>query len=166
MLDCWHMDNTAAATDSTPVYVNVPRTRLRVRRVDENAAVSALREKPGWRVVVRNGGSVANAYGYAADTEAALAVRDPQGRVVVWMARLPANKVTDRGAAEHCLPGAGALFDRRVTVKDHRVAAWGVIKAAFLRAWVTAKGEPLHIDAELRLGGDAVELAERAGAQS
>lgn len=91
--------------------------RLRVRRVDEVALAARAREaavaQGKWKILIQHGGGVANAYKYPADTEAALAVASPTGCVVVWMNRLPANKVTLGGAASKCLPGSRALFDDR-----------------------------------------------------
>lgn len=125
------------------IILNTPGTRLRIRRVDEHSLaekVAADAEK-GWRALCTNGGAVANCYGYRADTEAALAVRDPQGRVVVWMARLAANKVTSCGSANACLPGTGAIWDGRIpTGSPREAAAWAVIKAAHL--YETARRTP------------------------
>lgn len=94
------------------------RARLRVRRVDEiswaqSVAEQAL-ESDDWFADVIHGGGVANAYGYPAETECVLALSDPFGNVIVWCARAPANSVTERGAAEACVAGSGALFDGRV----------------------------------------------------
>lgn len=137
-----------------PLIVNVPAVRLRVRRINEFALAARLKNdndnEPGWHALVKHGGSVCNSYGWRAATEAALAVRDPAGRVTVWMARLPANKVTLCGSAEACIMGAGALFDNRVTSAAKRKAAWTAIKAA----WIRATGTPEHLDALARLGGD------------
>ena len=92
--------------------------RLRVRRVDENWLAERVAERAteidDWVFEVEHGGAVANCYGFPAETECALAVSDPFGVVVLWTARAPANKVTERGAAEACVSGAGDLFDKRV----------------------------------------------------
>lgn len=126
-----------------PIFLNAPTSRLRVRRVDERALAQHVKDdqEPGWRASVRHGGNVANCYGYRADTEAALAVRSPRGHVVVWMARLPANKVTLGGAADACVPGSRALWDSRYG-RDAEKAAWWMIKKAFVKA-VIAHGDKL-----------------------
>lgn len=107
--------------------------RLRVRRVDEDFAaritVRKARKTGEWAAEVRHGGDVANKY--PALTECALAVANPSGVVVVWLTRAQANKVTERGAAEACLTGSGALWDGRVTRQERRDDAWAAIKAAF-----------------------------------
>lgn len=114
--------------------------RLRARTVcAETVALDcalAQREKGAWRAVVRDGGDVANSYGYRAYTEAVLAVCDPQGRVVVWAAQLAANKVTSSGAAGACLLPAWALFDGR-TGAARKAAAWEAVREAH-RAAVAA----------------------------
>ena len=121
----------------SPLILDVPTTRLRVRRIDEAAIAADVSYTDGkWHAQVTDGGSVANAYKYPADTEAALAVCDPAGRVIVWMARLPANKVTRGGAANACLRGACDLFDGRYqgdsdTCTRRRQNAWKAIKRAF-----------------------------------
>jgi len=106
--------------------------RLRVRRVDEEGFAEYVREralKSGeWVVDVDHGGSVANSYGYPAQTECVLAVSDPLGITVFWCSRVPANKVTLRGAADACVTGAGDLFDERVTAKARKEQAMAWIK--------------------------------------
>ncbi len=113
------------------IISSVPAIRLRVRRINEQsfAASSIANATPGkWAADTRTGGSVANKYGYPADTEGALAVVTPEGHCVVWIARLPANKVTSRGAAAACVKSAGDIFDSRVTSKERRSAAWTQLK--------------------------------------
>lgn len=118
-------------TTQQTIFYGISSTRLRVRRVNETALADAARSTDGkWHIKVRNGGSVANSYGYRADTEAALAVSDPHGTVVVWVARLSANKVTARGSAEACLCTTGDLFDARVLSAARKATAWDVIKRA------------------------------------
>ena len=91
--------------------------RLRARRVDEHDLARAAQLRAiatgGAAADVDHGGTVANAYGYSAQTEAALVAALPDGRCVIWLRRIPANKATLRGAAEACLAGAGAGWDGR-----------------------------------------------------
>jgi len=109
--------------------------RLRVRRVNEESlaryVAAEARKDDTWVVDVRHGGTVANAYGYPAETECALAVASPAGLVIVWLARASANATTERGAAEACLLGAGDLWDGRVKREERKDAAWELIKATF-----------------------------------
>lgn len=106
------MEQAPIVSDIVDSYValcigSVPRPRLRVRRVDEREAmrscVAAAIAKPGHvSAAVHHGGSVANSYGWPAETEAVVTLA-----VVVdgwlWLAmdsgRLPANKVTRYGVA-------------------------------------------------------------------
>lgn len=103
------------------VYLSLPRPRLRARRVDEVALAEQVRDdalRTGqWQFVVRHGGSVSRAYKHDALTEAALVVADPAGRVIVWVAKLPASKVTLGGSAEVCYTGMRPLFDLRFSEK-------------------------------------------------
>jgi hypothetical protein len=115
------------------IFIGRCFVRLIVRRVNEKAlALDVCRESLAseeWVVRCIHGGSVANAYRSPADTEAALALASPAGLVIVWMARLPANKVTLSGCAQKCLKGTRALFDPRFgdTSKED---AWNLLKAA------------------------------------
>ena len=86
-----------------------------------------------WTVDVRHGGGGAyNPYSSSAvQTECALAVSNPSGLVVVWLARVDANGTTERGAAEACLLGAGDLWDGRVKRQARKDAAWELLKAAW-----------------------------------
>jgi hypothetical protein len=115
------------------IYMGRNFTRLIARRVNEETLAEDARRKAQdsgeWQVLCCHGGSVANAYKYPADTEAALAVASPAGFVVVWMARLPANKVTKSGAANTCLPGTRALFDPRYG-EHSKDEVWARLKAA------------------------------------
>ena len=100
-----------------------------------------------WSLRCGHGGSVANAYRYPADTEAALGLASPAGLVVVWMARLPANKVTLGGAANACLPGTRALFDGRYG--EHcKQEAWQLLKAAHREHFPATAFERLLADAD------------------
>lgn len=91
--------------------------RLRVRKANVEAVISIVRDdalkRKDWSFYSSHGGSVANKYGYPAETEVVFAAGDPSGNVVVFCERLPANKVTLGGAAAACLPCARPLFDRR-----------------------------------------------------
>jgi hypothetical protein len=113
------------------VYLGRNFVRLIVRRVNEVAladetAKDALAEGQ-WKARVAHGGSTAKAYRHKADTEAALAVANPAGLVVVWMAKLPASNVTKSGAANACLPGTRALFDPRYG-ETSREDAWKLLR--------------------------------------
>jgi hypothetical protein len=83
--------------------------RLRVRRVAEGTiaelAVAAAVEAGRPAIRADHGGGVANAYRYPAETETLVTVAFPDGRVVQWHGRAPANKVTRTFA--------GDLFDGR-----------------------------------------------------
>jgi len=111
--------------------------RLRARRVDEEAFAYSVRgralEEDRWIADVIHGGSVANAYGYSAETECVLAISDPNGIVVYWTGRASANKVTYRGAAEACVPGAGDLFDERIKSSERKELARKVLQDAHRR---------------------------------
>lgn len=106
------------------IILGQPYPRLRVRRLDEKALAEEVSRQAvqtqQWQFVCRHGGQTA--YHHAADTEAALAVSNPIGWVVVWMARLPASRVTLSGAAEMCLPGSRPYFDPRYSDVSKRVA--------------------------------------------
>ena len=110
-----------------------PNKRLRVRRVDEDALAAKVRAQAATSgrltAEVAHGGTVCNSYGYRADTEAALAVSD--GRItVVFMSRVSANKATKFGAANACVPGAGAVWHPRLG-DIHTQNAWAALRAAF-----------------------------------
>jgi hypothetical protein len=99
------------------IYFGVPKTRLRVRRLNEEQlaeqAAEDARRTGEWQFRSFHGGAVAHAYRHPASTEAALIVANPLGEVVVWMAKLPASNVTKGGAANKCLPGCRAIWDGR-----------------------------------------------------
>lgn len=122
---------TAAPPENIAVISSI-RTRLRVRRVNERAVAERARQEAlqagAWKIRCVHGGAVANAYKSPADTEAVLAVANPAGFTVVWMSRLPANKVTLGGAAQACLPGTRALFDKRFS-EEATEEVWENIKA-------------------------------------
>lgn len=121
-----------------PIMIKHLRTfgkqRLRVRRVNERAFAESAAEQARalGRIVIRviHGGGVANRYGYPAETEAALVVAMPSGHAALWCARVPANKVTSRGAAEACLAGAGDIFDSRTGAARTEAATDKVMIAA------------------------------------
>ena len=90
--------------------------RLRVRRVSEaslagEAVQKAKESKRAW-IMVDNGGSVANKYGYPADTEGVVSVGFPDGSSWTKVVRLPANKVSSSGVFR-TVYGETGLFDRR-----------------------------------------------------
>lgn len=84
--------------------------RIRVRRVPtdwhaERAAEQAA-ENDGRGISVGHGGSVANCYGYYADTEGCVAVAvtiDGELHVAIYANQLAANKVTHSGVLARCL---------------------------------------------------------------
>lgn len=120
------------------IYVgSLGKPRLRERRIDEQAFAGRVAKEARagneWSISVINGGSVCNSYGYPASTECALAVSDPNGLAVCWLGRAPANKVTDRGAAEACLSGSGDIFDGRVTRQARIDAAYVFLKTEHAR---------------------------------
>lgn len=90
--------------------------RLRVRRVNENSivaeAIAAAKEKGRPVIFARHGGSVANKYGYPAETEGAVCIAWPDGSARVSIVRLPANKVSLSGVF-HAVTGFRGLFDDR-----------------------------------------------------
>lgn len=93
------------------------RPRLRVRRLDVDRvverALAAAQARQKTVAVADHGGSVANKYGYPAETECALVVADPLGNAVVFCGRKPANKVTLSGVASELCPELVAYFDER-----------------------------------------------------
>lgn len=107
-----------------------PARRLVVRKIRnleaKAAAVLATARKHGTiQVCVYCGGSVANKYGYPAETEGAVVIAHPDGRVLVRVRRLPANKVTDAGIVRVCLGGRSpwlAYFDSRCSVETWEIA--------------------------------------------
>jgi hypothetical protein len=111
--------------------------RRRTRVINPaDVTIDAPGDPTKWRAYAFTGGTVANAYKYPAVTDACLIVRDPAGRVVVWVHHggLSANKATSCGAARVCLPGSEALFDGRVKRAKNggasRAYAWSVIRRA------------------------------------
>ena len=142
--------------DKTTVFIGIPKTRKRVRRVDEIRLADCVRTdgNAGWRIRAVHGGSVANCYGYAAGTETAVAVRDPVGRVIVWMGDAPANKVTLCGTAGAALTAARDLFDHRVKNAERKRSAWDAVKKVFIETWVAETGTPADLAAIVKLGGD------------
>jgi hypothetical protein len=109
--------------------------RLRTRTVDADryaskAAAEAVVIGRSW--VATHGGSVANSYGYAAETEGVLAaaVYDTTANVVrvrVWAGQLPANKVTTGGVCG--LFGFRDLADDRVGAFRREAARQAVYAA-------------------------------------
>lgn len=108
-----HTENTSITNTHT---LDIPTRRLRVRRVDENAAIEracAISSETGRMAIhIAHGGSVNNSYGYPAETEGVVAAATPDGRVWCCVERLPANKVTLSGAF-FAVTGLRGLFDHR-----------------------------------------------------
>jgi hypothetical protein len=111
--------------------------RRSVRYVDERAILDSIidpvKKSRKSLVGIRHGGSVANAYGYEAYTEALLVCVVVEGGVTyVWWganSNVPANKVTLGGAAEACGPAGVSvrpLFDLRYG-EEAKAAAWAAI---------------------------------------
>lgn len=120
------------ATLTTPrtVYAaRIDESRLRTRYLGQaclDALVDSVREAAlssgRWAHDCTHAGDVPNNYGYPAATSGALVVSDPDGNVVVWMCRLPANKVTLAGVCGHTVPAASPLYDRRYGAEAKRAA--------------------------------------------
>lgn len=122
--------NTAPATTEARIIREIPKKRLRVRRVDEDAAavaaLDASREKGRAVIKACHGGGVANCYGYPAETEGCITIAWPDGHVWQRVVRLPANKVTFAGVFR-CAWGEPGLFDDRYTRANRRALAREVI---------------------------------------
>lgn len=108
------------------------RVRLRVRRLHEHdlaeRTLRAARTINGHAWGIETAGSVANCYGYPAATECALAL--PDGRCVVRLARIAANKCTLSGAASACgLDTLIPLVDGRYAIETRNIAAHHVDRA-------------------------------------
>lgn len=90
--------------------------RLIKRRVNEQAlidnAVQSAKESGKTIILADHGGSVANAYGFPAETEGCVAVATPEGQTWCRVVRLPANKVT-LGGVFFAVTGFRGLFDNR-----------------------------------------------------
>jgi len=93
------------------------RNRLRARRVNEELVARWAAEEATqhgiWHLELDHGGTVANNYGYAAETEWAVAISDPEGNVKLWCGRIAANKVTKGGVVAQVHPSLRPLFDGR-----------------------------------------------------
>lgn len=119
--------------DTNIIHVDVPRVRLKVRRVNElTVARRALMRARAWghaAWAVDDGGGVCNSYGYRAETEGCVAYALPTGEVVVWVARLPANKVTPAGVCR----AVGA--DLLIPLNDDRFSAdtWEIARPHAIR---------------------------------
>ena len=114
----------ANTAPETQIIREIPKKRLRVRRVDEDAAavaaLDAAREKGRAVIKACHGGTVANSYGYPAETEGCISIAWPDGHIWQVVVRLPANKATLSGVFRHAW-GKPGLFDDRYT-RDHRRA--------------------------------------------
>ncbi len=122
-------------------YIEDTRThRIRVRCIDVEALATHLVRlaitKGGPVCDADHGGSVANSYGYAAQTEGAVLVAFPSGQVAVWAAQLPANKVTLSGVAS-ATAGYAYCWDGRVGDAKREAA-----KAALYHHAAHLLGEP------------------------
>lgn len=128
------------------VFIEPVRPRLRERRVEpciEETAAEA-RRLGRWRFHVQNGGSVANAYRYPADTEVALVIAAPDGRVAMGYGRTRANNVTQRSAAlgvlarlphQHPSLEAADYFDLRVRDDARNREARDALRCLWREAW-------------------------------
>lgn len=127
------------------IYASDPQTpRLRVRRVDETRAAELVRNRAvaqnRFVVDVFDGGSVANRYGYPAETECVLVIAGQCGNAVIWCGRARANKVTRRSAAMACLPSiadifVADLFDLRVNDNSRKARAMDRLISLFHSYW-------------------------------
>jgi len=108
--------------------------RLRARRVNELSFIEQIaaqaKKEDQWVADIEHGGDVAKSYSFPASTECVLAISDPFGIVVYWTARVRANGVTNRGAAEACLEGSGILFDKRTKSSECKELALAWLKEA------------------------------------
>lgn len=94
-----------------------PLRRTRAVDIHHCAMITLRRTIERGKLVVNayDGGSVPNAYGYAAVTDGVVAIgllQEGVARVAIWANQLSANKVTLRGVGQ--LWGLGDLFDFRV----------------------------------------------------
>lgn len=135
------MNATIAAAAQTLVIVDRrPESRRRARVIgdsDIRRMAGEVRNRAldhgAWAHDAMHAGSVPNCYGYPASTDGMLAVSDPDGRVVVWILTLPANKVTLSGVVGGCVPGAHPLYDLRFG-READLRAEAVIQAAHAAA--------------------------------
>jgi len=92
---------------ATAHFLEATGRRLLERRVDEielgKSYVESAMESGETLVLVDHGGSVANNYGFPAQTEGLVSVAFPNGYLCQFGARLPANKVTSSGILAACL---------------------------------------------------------------
>lgn len=132
---------TAAATSHrTVIAKSVDQSRLRTRYLSDSEIQSviddvrqAALDNHAWSHDCTHAGDVANAYNYPASTTGLLAVSDPDGNVVAWLCRLPANKVTLSGVCSHTVPSAAPLYDGRYG-REARLAAEVALQAAHAEA--------------------------------
>lgn len=134
-------------------------------RIALEAAVNLLVCDDGTACVVKagHGGSVPNNYGYAAVTDAvvAIAVRDGATvRVACFATQIPANKVTLCGVAGTV--GLSDLYDRRVKSEARE-------NAALAHAEELARGNPAYLSVELPswlagvLADETIDAGEASG---
>lgn len=121
-----------------------PRQRARTLRLEPTAwgAIARTRGTAVPGIDVDHGGTVANKYGYPADTECVLAIADAQLRLVyVWAGKIPANKATLSGALRELGPAELELRP----IYDRRFAAGGARELAAREAalaWVHSHRSP------------------------
>lgn len=135
------------------VIAKSPRKpRLRAREIDIKWFTEYCRSKAvltkSFVIKIRNGGTVAKSYGYFAETEIAVAISDPIGRVVVWYDRGNAYGISDSSILSKCLseePKAlvQAISDefRKTTQQDEKLIKI-VIKALHYKVFGRAPRKP------------------------
>ena len=130
------------------------RSRLRDRRIREQQLADAVIETAvqtgEWAFGVSHGGGAPRPLGTSPtpSTEVAVVVAHPtMGLAVVWRNRALAPGITERRAAEACLPVSGDLWDGRRIKEDLREASRATLKAAFA-------GEIGAVEALAMLNGD------------
>lgn len=107
------------------ILISEPLRRLRLRRVNEELLAKEVstrasdKNKFSW--IVAHGGSVCNNYGYPANTEGAVIACIPRHKPLVWVTRLPANKVTLSGVIAACLGEAlRPVVDKRFSKENKK----------------------------------------------
>lgn len=117
-----------------------PRARTRFTSASRAADALAKAKELGRPVIIaQHGGSVANSYGYPAETEGQVVVAFPEGVAVRWYCTLSANKVTLSGVLSTC--GLDhRLFDRRCSERSKADARRSIIQDA-IAALAAAKTE-------------------------
>lgn len=111
---------------------NFQKPRLRVRKIDESFIITnAIKDSKRKNIPVihvRHGGTVANKYGYPAETECLMVVAFPCGDYCAYSSRIPANKATYSGVARACYgEDAKYIFDNRVSDEKSRKYFWKIV---------------------------------------